>query len=78
MAVTDNQDIDQEELTPEELAELMGAYKKELAHLYKVSSAKRALLARRGGPGLSAMLRQCDEEMRADIDGLKRKYGIHY
>ena len=76
--MTDNQEKDQEELTPEELAELMGAYKKELAHLYKVSSAKRALLARRGGPDLSAMLRRCDEEMRADIDELKRKYGIHY
>lgn len=76
--MSDETKREQEELTAEELAELMSAYKKELAHLYKVSSAKRALLARRGGPGLPQMLKQCDEDMRADIDDLKRKYGIHY
>lgn len=74
----DENETKQEELTPEELAELMGAYKKELAHLYKVSSARRALLVRRKGPGLSEQIRKCDEEMRADIEELKRKYGIHY
>lgn len=74
----DEERWEDEELSPEELAELMQAYKKELAHIYRTASAKRGLLARRGGAGLEAMLRKSDEDMRADIDALKRKYGIHY
>lgn len=67
-----------EELSEEALAELMGEYKKELAHVYKMAAAKRALLIRRKAPGLPEMLRQCDADMREDIKELKRKYGIHY
>lgn len=66
----------EEELTEEELAELMKEYKKELAHVYKVSAAKRALFLRRGMG--ADVLRQCDEDMRSDIKELQRKYGIHY
>lgn len=67
-----------EELSEEALAELMGEYKRELAQIYKAASAKRALLTRRAAPGLDGLLRRCDEDMRADITALKRKYGIHY
>lgn len=52
---------EQEELSPEELAELMRAYKKELAALYRASA-----------------LRADEEAMRADIEALKRKYGVRY
>lgn len=68
--------MEQEELTEEELAELMKEYKKELAHVYKVSAAKRALLLRRGMG--EDVLRRCDQDMRNDISELQRKYGIHY
>lgn len=68
--------LEQEELTEEELAELMKEYKKELAHVYKVSAAKRALLLRRGMS--EDVLRRCDQDMRNDIRELQRKYGIHY
>lgn len=77
--MTENKDMEvQEELSEEELAELMGEYKKELAHVYKTASAKRALLIRRKTPGLEDILRQCDEDMRRDIKDLQKKYGIHY
>lgn len=68
--------LEQEELTEEELAELMKEYKKELAHVYKVAAAKRALFLRRGMG--EDVLRQCDQDMRNDIRELQRKYGIHY
>lgn len=68
----------EEELSPEELAELMRAYKKELAHIYRTAAAKRALFSARGGADAERMLAKSGEEMRADIDALKKKYGIHY
>ena len=77
--MTDEKELDkEEELTEEELAELTREYKRELAHVYRTASAKRALLIRRKTPGLEEILRQCDEDMRRDIEGLQRKYGIHY
>jgi hypothetical protein len=65
-----------EELSAEALADLMGEYKKELARLYKLASAKRALLASRGES--KELLAKCDADMREDISELKKKYGIHY
>jgi hypothetical protein len=67
-----------EELSEEQLQELMASYKKELAHIYRTSAAKRALLSRRKDPDTDRLLKQCDEDMREDINALKRKYGIHY
>lgn len=72
------EDKEWEELSDEALAEMMAEYKKELAHIYRMAAAKRALLARRGAPGLEGLLKKCDADMRADIEELKRKYGIHY
>ncbi len=65
-----------EELSAEALADLMGEYKRELAKIYRLSSAKRAILASRGES--KELLAKCDAEMREDISELKRKYGIHY
>ena len=56
----------------------MRAYKKELAHIYRTAAAKRALFSSRGGADAERMLAKSGEEMRADIDALKKKYGIHY
>lgn len=57
----------------------MASYKKELARLYKMNSAKKQYIARQKAPGsLKGLLEQCDKELREDIEGLKRKYGIHY
>ena len=67
-----------EELTEEELQEFMASYKKELAHIYKTSSAKKAFMARQHLPNLKEALEECDREMREDIEELKHKYGIHY
>ncbi len=69
---------DMEELSEEQLAQLMTLYKKELARIYKLNSAKKKILAVQKGPYLKQNLEQCDKEMRDDIDALKRKYGIHY
>ncbi len=66
----------EEELSEEALAALLAEYKKELAHLYRVSSAKRALLVSRKAPAMTVAA--CDADMRRDIADLKRKYGIHY
>ena len=35
---------EEQELSPEELAEFMASYKKELARIYKMSSAKKAFM----------------------------------
>lgn len=68
-----------EELTEEELKEFMASYKKELAHLYKMNSAKKQYIARQTASGsLTRLLEQCDRELREDIEALKRKYGIRY
>lgn len=64
---------EQEELSPEELAELMRAYKKELAALYRASALRRTRLA-----GDGEALRADEETMRADIEALKQKYGVRY
>ena len=66
------------ELTEEELQEFMASYKKELAHIYKMASAKKAFMARQQLPNLKEELKECDQEMREDIEELKHKYGIHY
>lgn len=69
---------EEKELTEEELQEFMASYKKELAHIYKMASAKKAFMARQKIPNLKTALEECDRDMRNDIDELKRKYGIHY
>ena len=74
----DQKEVDlneEQELSPEELAEFMASYKKELAHIYKMSSAKKSFLVRQK---LKMALEECDRDMRKDIDELKHKYGIHY
>ncbi len=68
--------METEELTAEALAEVLAAYKRELAHLYRVASAKRALLVARKAPAMTVA--ECDADMRRDIVALKQKYGIHY
>ncbi len=68
----------EKELSEDELNELMGAYKKELAHIYKMASAKKALMVRKGMPCLESVLAECDRDMRTDIERLKDRYGIHY
>ena len=67
----DARELINENLTDEE-------YKKELAHVYKMASAKKAALVRRNLPYIKAELEKCDQEMREDIEALKHKYGIHY
>ncbi len=67
-----------EELTEEELQEFMASYKKELAHIYRMASAKKAFLTRQKLPNLKQALETCDQDMRRDIEDLKHKYGIHY
>ena len=45
----DQKEVDlneEQELSPEELAEFMASYKKELARIYKMSSAKKAFMVR--------------------------------
>lgn len=69
---------EEKELTEEELQEFMASYKKELAHIYKMASAKKAFMTRQKIPNLKTALEECDRDMRNDIDELKRKYGIHY
>ena len=54
------------------------SYKKELARIYKMSSAKKAFMVRQKLPNLKMALEECDRDMRKDIDELKHKYGIHY
>ena len=66
------------ELTEEELQEFMASYKKELAHIYRMASAKKAFIARQKLPNLKMALEECDRDMRKDIEELKHKYGIHY
>lgn len=66
------------DLTEEELQEFMASYKKELAHIYKMASAKKAFMARQKIPNLKSALEECDRDMRQDIEDLKKKYGIHY
>ncbi len=68
--------METEELTAEALAEVLAAYKRELAHLYRAASAKRALLVARKAPAMTVA--ECDADMRRDIAALKQKYGIHY
>ncbi len=68
--------METEELTAEALAEVLAVYKRELAHLYRVASAKRALLVARKAPAMTVA--ECDADMRRDIAALKQKYGIHY
>ena len=66
------------ELTEEDLQEFMAAYKKELAHIYNMASAKKAFMAKQKLPNLKMALEKCDQDMRKDIEDLKHKYGIHY
>lgn len=68
----------QEELTDEELAQLMSNYKKELSRIYKLSSAKKASILSQKSHNVQNLLKKCDQEMRIDIDSLKKKFGIHY
>ncbi len=56
----------------------MAGYKKELARIYKLASAKKKLMAERKMPNLKTAIDRCNEEMREDINALKSKYGIHY
>ena len=69
---------DAENFSEEIPEELMSAYKQELAHIYKMASAKRALLTKRKVPNLKMALDECSRDMRGDIEELKKKYGIHY
>lgn len=69
---------DMEELSEEELQQMMAAYKKELAHIYRMASARRALIISRHEVNQALKLQKCDEDMRNDINAIKRKYGIHY
>ena len=78
MDTEDRGGTEDKELTEEELQEFMASYKKELAHIYKMASAKKAFMARQQLPNLKEALKECDREMRKDIDDLKHKYGIHY
>ena len=66
------------ELTDEELQEFMASYKKELAHIYRMNSAKKVFMTRQKLPNLKMALEECDRDMRRDIEELKHKYGIHY
>lgn len=74
----DARELINENLTDEEMQDLMASYKKELAHAYKMASAKKAALVRRNLPYIKAELEKCGQEMREDIEALKHKYGIHY
>ena len=78
MNTEDHDGMEEKELTEEELQELMASYKRELAHIYKIASAKKAFMARQKLPNLKEALEECDRDMRKDIDDLKHKYGIHY
>lgn len=71
-------EMNEQELTAEELQEFMASYKKELAHIYKMASAKKAYMARQNPGNLKKVLEECDRQMRQDIEELKHKYGIHY
>ena len=78
MDTEDRSKVEETEMTEEELQEFMASYKKELAHIYKMASAKKAFMARQQLPNLKEALKECDQEMREDIEELKHKYGIHY
>lgn len=67
-----------EDFSEQDLEELMASYKKELARIYKLASAKKKLMAERKMPNLKSAIDRCNEEMREDINALKSKYGIHY
>ncbi len=67
-----------EDFSEQDLEELMAGYKKELARIYKLASAKKKLMAERKMPNLKTAIDRCNEEMREDINALKSKYGIHY
>lgn len=67
-----------EDFSEQDLEELMAGYKKELARIYKLASAKKKLIAERKMPNLKTAIDRCNEEMREDINALKSKYGIHY
>ena len=69
---------EEQELTEEELQAFMASYKKELARIYKMTSAKKAFMTRQKLPNLKIALEECDQDMRKDIEALKHKYGIHY
>ncbi len=74
----DQKEVDlneEQELSPEELAEFMASYKKELARIYKMSSAKKSFMVRQKLPNLKMALEECDRDMRKDIDELKRSMG---
>ncbi len=73
-----NEEKETVELTEEELQEFMASYKKELAHIYRMNSAKKAFMTRQKLPNLKMALEECDRDMRRDIEELKHKYGIHY
>ncbi len=65
-------DEENETLSEEELAALMRAYKEELARIYRAAAARRAALSG------EKERRESDEAMRADIEALKRRYGVRY
>lgn len=67
----------EETLSPEELAELMREYKKDLARIYRTASARRVQILR-DETGAEGKLRSNEASMRAEIEALKRKYGIRY
>ena len=73
---TDRWDV--ENFSKQDLEELMVSYKKELARIYKLASAKKKLIAERKMPNLKSAIDRCNEEMHEDINALKSKYGIHY
>lgn len=67
----------EETLSPEELAELMREYKKDLARIYRTASARLVQILR-DEAGAEGKLRSNEASMRAEIEALKRKYGIRY
>ena len=55
----------------------MSAYKRELAHVYRMASAKRMLFIKCKGTHKKMVLNERSRDMRGDIGELKKKYGIH-
>ena len=58
----DARELINENLTDEEMQDLMASYKKELAHVYKMASAKKAALVRRNLPYIKAELEKTVEK----------------
>ncbi len=67
----DARELINENLTDEEMQDLMASYKKELAHVYKMASAKKAALVRRNLPYIKAELEKCRVGRKARSGDIK-------